>query len=333
MYRSIKLITSVLFVLFLFNGCLKKEPVTIGFLIHDLDKERWESDRDFFVKEVEAQGGVVEVRVANNDADKQLEQANELLSKGVRALVVIPVHQFDAAEIVEVAHAKRVKVISYDRLIKNCEVDYYISTDNIKIGELQAGYLTKIKPKGKYALIGGAVNDLNSQFLYLGQMNVLQPLVLKGDISIVYNVFTNFWAEDEGYEHARLLLEQYSDVDAIVAGNDNIALGVIRALHEANKEDDVLVTGMDADTRNLEEIAAGHQTMTIYKPYEKLATTAADIAMQLGKSEEMEDIYQTVSNGKKLVPTIYHDALIIDKGNLKLSVISESLQKGEDVAK
>lgn len=327
MYNSIKLFATAIFIAFVFNGCLKKEPVKIGFLIHSLDKERWEYDRDFFVKEIEDRGGVVEVRIADNDADKQLEQANELLSQGARVLVVIPAHQFAAAKIVESAHAQRVKVISYDRLIKNCNVDYYVSTDNVKIGELQASYLTKIKSTGNYALIGGAVNDLNSQFLYLGQMNILQPLVTKGDITIVYNEFTQFWSEEEGYKHTQILLNQHDDVDAIIAGNDAIAMGVIKALKEVGEDGNVLVTGMDADSGNLAEIAAGHQTMTIYKPYAKLAATAADIAMQLANSNEVEKIYQTVSNGKRLVPTIYQEVMVIDQGNIKLSVIEETIKR------
>ena len=122
------------------------------------------------------------------------------------------------AEIVKEAHAKDVKVISYDRLIKNCKLDFYISTDNVEIGALQANYLTKIKPTGNYALIGGALSDNNSQLLYLGQRNVLQPLVEKGDIKIVYNEFTEAWEEDEGYEHAMKMLTGNGDIDAIIAG-------------------------------------------------------------------------------------------------------------------
>ena len=163
-----------------------------------MDKERWENDRDFFVEKVQELGGTVEVRIADNDAGKQLEQAKELLTNGGDVLVIDPVDQFAAAEIVNEAHKKNVKVISYDRLIKNCKLDFYVSTDNVEIGTLQADYLTTIRPSGNYALIGGARSDNNSQFLYLGQMNVLQPLVEKGDIKIVYNEFTNDWKRKEG---------------------------------------------------------------------------------------------------------------------------------------
>jgi len=320
-----------IFSLFLLAGCTKDEPVKVGLLLHALDKERWENDRDFFVEKVNELGGEVEVRVADNLSETQLEQANELLSDGVDVLVVVPVDQFAAAQIVVNAHEKEVSVISYDRLIKNCNLDYYVSTDNVEIGRLQAEYLTTIRPNGNYALIGGAISDNNSQFLYLGQMNVLQPLVEKGDISIVYNSFTDHWGEDEGYEHTKNLLEDSEEVDAIIAANDAIALGVTKALKEAGKEGEVLVAGMDADLNNLHEIVAGNQTCTIYKPYEKLASTAAELAMTLGSSGECERSFQTVSNGARLVPAVLHDAMVVNKENLKLTVISEGYQTEEEI--
>lgn len=333
MYYQVKLLVLVFLAFFLLGGCNKKQTETpkIGLLIHALDRERWENDRDFFVQKVEELGGTVQVKVADNDAGKQLAQAKEMLTNGVDVLVVVPVDQFAAAEIVNEAHAKNVKVISYDRLIKNCKLDFYISTDNVEIGTLQANYLTQIRPVGNYALIGGAKTDNNSQFLYLGQMNVLQPLIEKGDIKIVYNEFTEDWDESEGYNHTKKLLSKKVKIDAIIAGNDAIALGAIKALREAGMEGEVLIAGMDSDLQNLQEIVAGHQTCTVYKPIEKLASTAAEMAIKLAKNEDGEKIYQTVSNGEMLVPAMFHEAMIVNRENLKLTVISEGYQKEEEV--
>ncbi|MBN1338958.1 MAG: substrate-binding domain-containing protein [Bacteroidales bacterium] len=327
----VKFYALVFSVLFLLGGCAKDDPVKVGLLMHALDKERWENDRDYFVEKVRELGGTVEIRIADNDAEKQFAQAKELLANGVDVLVVVPVDQLAAAGIVESAHAQNVKVISYDRLIKNCPLDFYISTDNVEIGKLQAEYLTTIIPVGKYALIGGANSDNNSQFLYIGQMNVLQPLIEKGDIQLVYNVFTERWEEDEGYRHAKQLLSVTEDVDAIIAGNDAIAYGVIRALREAEKEGDVLVAGMDADLKNLQEIVAGNQICTVYKPIEKMAATAAELAVKMGTTGDYEKTFQTVSNGARLVPVVYHEGMVVNRENLKLTVISEGYQKEEEV--
>ena len=333
MNYPVKFIIAVTLSLFLFNDCSIQEPVKVGFLIHALDKERWENDRDFFVEKVRELGGEVIVRVADNDINKQLDQANELITNGVNVLVIVPVDQFAAAQIAENAKAKNVKIISYDRLIKNCSLDYYVSTDNVEIGALQADYLTTIKPTGNYALIEGAMSDNNSQFLYLGNMNVLQPLVEKGDINIVYNVFTERWEEGEGYKHTKELLKKTDNIDAIIAGNDAIAMGVINALKESGKEGEVLIAGMDADLRNLQEIVAGNQACTIYKPYQKLASTAAELALALGTTGESEKTFQTVSNGKMLVPVVYHNGMLVNRENLKLTVISEGYQTEEEIYK
>jgi D-xylose transport system substrate-binding protein len=335
MHYPLRLFTLLILSLFLLNGCSEKpkETLEVGFLIHALDNERWENDRDYFVEKVQELGGIVHVKIADNDADKQLVQAKELLANGVDVLVVVPVDQFAAADIVKEAHTKEIKVISYDRLIKNCTLDFYVSTDNVEIGALQANYLTTIKPKGKYALIGGALSDNNSQHLYLGQMNVLQPLIEKGDINLVYKVFTEYWEEIEGFEHTQKILAEVGDIDAIIAGNDAIAMGAIKALREAGKEGEILIAGMDADLKNLREIVAGHQTCTVYKPYEKLASTAAELAMKFANCEECEKTFQTVSNGEMLVPAVLHEGMIVNKENLKLTVISEGYQKEEEVFK
>ena len=335
MNYPVKLFTLIFLSVFLLNACNEKQgnPVEVGLLIHSFDNERWEKDRDFFVEKVQELGGTVKVESAGNDAGKQLAQAKELLANGVDVLVVVPVDQFAAAEIVNEAHARNVKVISYDRLIKNCKLDYYVSTDNVEIGEMQANYLTRIKPVGKYALIGGAKSDNNSKYLYLGQMNELAPLVEKGDINIVYNEFTEEWGKDEGYEQAKMILKTNRDVDAIIAGNDAIAIGVIKALSESGLEHKVLIAGMDADLENLQEIVAGHQTCTIYKPYEKLAVTAAELAVKLGRGEECERTFETISNGEVLVPSVFHEGVIVNRENLKLTVVSEGYQKEEEIYK
>jgi D-xylose transport system substrate-binding protein len=314
--------------------CQNPKPVAVGFLLHAVDKERWESDRDFFVNKVKELGGTVTVAEAGNVAETQLEQARKLLAEGVSVLVVVPVDQFAAAQIVEEAQKKSVPVISYDRLILNCDLDYYVSTDNVEIGELQASYLSTIKPEGNYALIGGAKSDHNSQFLYLGHMNVLAPLIEKGDVKIVLNTYTERWEEDEGYTIAKdFLVKPESKPDAIIAGNDAIALGVIKALEEAGMAGKVLLAGMDADLANLQEIVKGNQTCTVYKPIEKMATAAAEIAMKLGNGEECERSFQTVSNGQKLVPSYLFNGVVVNKQNLKLTVVSEGYQKEEEIFK
>lgn len=127
------------------SGCNQRPQ--IGFLMDNLTLERWEKDKTLFEEKVKELGGVVTVRIADSDPEKQLEQAKQLIEEGIDVLVVIPVDLEAAGQIVKEAHKSYIPVISYDRLIRNCNLDYYISTDNIHIGELQADYLTKVSLK------------------------------------------------------------------------------------------------------------------------------------------------------------------------------------------
>jgi D-xylose transport system substrate-binding protein len=327
----VKIFTCLLLT-WLILACQKEQSVKVGLLLHARDKERWESDRDFFVEKVNELGGTVIVQLADNNSDTQLKQAQRLLAEGVNVLVVVPVDQFAAAKIADEAKKKNVPVVSYDRLIMNTKLDYYVSTDNVEIGELQVRYLTTIKPEGNYALIGGARSDHNSQFLYLGHMNVLSPLIERGDINIVLNTFTESWEEHEGYAIAKEFLKSSNaKIDAVIAGNDAIAMGVIRALEEANLAGQVLVAGMDADLQNLQEIVKGNQTCTIYKPISKMASTAAEIAFRLGSGLDCERTFLTTSNGEMLVPSYLFNGVIVNKRNLKLTVVSEGYQREEDI--
>jgi D-xylose transport system substrate-binding protein len=96
--------------------------------------------------------------------------------------------------------SKNIKIIAYDRIIENCDLDCYLSFDNVRIGEIQAEYLSKIKPVGKYAILGGDPEDNNSLYLRIGQMNILQPLIIKGDIDIVVDQNVDDWSSENAYQ-------------------------------------------------------------------------------------------------------------------------------------
>ena len=110
----------------------------VGFAIDTLREERWYRDKGAFEEKIQELGGRVKTLAANGDQKVQIEQAKLLIKEGVDVLVVVPTHANGASEIVELAHEADVKVISYDRLILNADVDYYLSFDNVKVGELQA---------------------------------------------------------------------------------------------------------------------------------------------------------------------------------------------------
>ncbi|SMO44811.1 xylose-binding protein [Saccharicrinis carchari] len=311
-------------------GC--KHKPSVGLLMDTLQTERWEKDMTLIEQKVKEMGGTCTVAIANSDANKQLEQAKEMIDNGVEVLIVVAVDSKKACEIVNYAHKNRVPVISYDRLIKDCMLDYYIATDNIEIGELQANYLTRIKPTGKYGIIGGSIIDNNAHLLYLGQMNVLQPLVEKGDIEIVFSEFSDSWALHEGYKITNNYLNQENaELDAVIAGNDDLAAGVISALKEHNMGGKVLVAGQDAELQAIRNIVGGNQTITIYKPIESMAHAAANAAIKIAHNKAPSDMNLTINNGKHLVPAILLPAQVVHRQNIKMTVVSEGFIEEEEI--
>jgi len=307
----------------IFAGCGNKHP-KIGLLVHSFETPRWQNDKKYFVDAVKQLGGVALVNVADNNGNKQLEQARDLINAGVQVLVVIPVNQLTSANIVNMAHAKGIPVIAYDRLINNCRLDYYVSTDNIRVGEIQAEFISKIKPKGNYALLEGPTYDNNSRMIYIGQMNILQPFIERNEINIAYRQFAKSWTTDEGYRLAINSLDTTSQkLDAIICGNDAMAMGAIKALKEFGLEGKVAVAGQDADAQNIQQIMKGYQAVTVFKRTKTMATTAAELAMRLAKNEPADPYLSTISNGERLVPSYLVDAVAVNEGNIEMTVVAE----------
>jgi D-xylose transport system substrate-binding protein len=311
----------------------KSGKLRIGLSMDTLKEERWQKDRDIFVKKAEELGAEVLVQAADGKDETQIKQAESLLTQGIDVLVVIPHNSEVASTIVDAAKRQNVPVISYDRLIKNSEPDLYISFDNEKVGEMQAQYLVEKAPKGNYILIGGAQTDNNAKLFRAGQMKVLQPLIDKGDIKIVADQWARDWLADEALKHTEnALTVNNNDVVAVVASNDGTAGGVIQALITQKLNGKVLVSGQDADLAALQRIVDGSQTMTVYKPVSLLAAKAAESAVALAKKEKIET-KDKVNNGKMDVPSILLKPISVDKNNLDETVIKDGYQTRENIYK
>ena len=306
-------------------------PIRIGFSMDSLQLERWQRDRDIFVAKAKELGAIVLVQSADGNDATQVQQSENLLTEGVDVLVVVPHNGEIAASIVNSAKRQHVPVLSYDRLIRNSDVDFYISFDNVRVGELQAKYLLDRAPKGNYILIGGSPTDNNAHLLRQGQMNILQPAIDRGDIKIVADQWSKDWLPSEALMHTENALTQnHNDVAAVVASNDSTAGGVVQALDEQKLTGKVLVSGQDADLAACQRIVEGTQSMTVYKPIEPLASRAAEIAVELAKHEPVES-NGTVNNGFKNVPAYLLEPIVVDKSNIAQTVIKDGFLREEDV--
>lgn len=296
--------------------------------------ERWRKDRDIFIEEAKKLGAEVVVQSADGDEQRQNEQAENLITQGVDVLVVIPKDSVAASQIVKSAHEENIKVIAYDRLIRESEPDLYISFDNEQVGYLQAEYLLERKPDGNYFLLGGAPSDNNAQLLRTGQLRALKPAMDKGDIKLVAE--GNHWAvnwdpNDALTKTEQVLTQTKNQIDAVVASNDGTAGGVIQALEGQNLAGKVLVSGQDAELAACQRIVKGTQTMTVYKPIRLIAKEAAQAAVALAKGEKIEKAKQKVNNGKVDVPSILLTPIQVDKDNLDDVVIKDGFHTREKV--
>lgn len=304
--------------------------IRIGFSLGDLREERWQRDRDIFVAEAKKLGAYVQVASANSNATVQNTQIENMISQGMDIIVVAPYDSEKTAEIVASAHKANIKIISYDRLIKNADVDFYISFDNVKVGNLEAQGIVDVKNKGNFAYIGGAPTDNNATLLKIGSMAVLDPLIKDGSIKIVIDKFTKDWAPEEAYATIKKYLDDGGKLDAVVAANDGTAFGVIRALKEHNLDGKVPVSGQDAELSACQRIIQGTQTLTVYKPIQSLASKAAEIAVSMAnKGTPISN--NVTNNGKTDVPSFYLDPILVTKSNMDSTVIKDGFHSRSQV--
>lgn len=346
--NSMRLLVTVLVCissLFMMVGCTKQETtaskdssqknktVKIGLSMDDLRLERWQHDRDMFVAKAKELGAEVVVQSANGDDQTQFSQCENLISQGVDILVIIPHNGDVMAPIIEQAHKAGIKVLSYDRLITKSNVDYYISFDNIKVGELQAKAITDLVPKGKYFLMGGSPVDNNAKLFREGQMNVLKPFIAKGDIQVVGDQWVKDWLPEEALKiMENALTANNNKIDAVVASNDSTAGGAVQALAAQNLAGKVPISGQDAELASCQRIVEGTQTMTVYKSIKLLAPSAAEIAVKIVKGDQIKTD-GVVNNGTKDVPSILLTPISVDAKNMVDTVIKDAYNKMEDVYK
>ncbi len=309
------------------------DPVVIGFSMDTVKEERWQRDKDLVEKRAKELGMQVSVQVANGDDNLQVKQAENLLTQGVDVLIVAPHNGEIAASIVEAAHRQGVPVISYDRLIKNSDVDLYVSHQVVRIGEMQAQYLLDHinKKPANFVIVGGSPTDNNALLLHQGQMNILKPAIDRGDIKIVTDQYAKEWQASAALNIVENALTQANNqVDAVVASNDGTARGAVQALEGQNLAGKVLVSGQDADLASLSLILQGKQTMTVYKPIQPLAYAAVDAAIKLARGEQV-DATDAIDNGAKKVPSMLLVPIAVDKNNIVSTVVKDGYQTLEKI--
>jgi len=309
------------------------DGVKIGLSLPTQREERWVKDRVTMLAEAKKLGVDLRVQVTDNDAAKQVSQCENLISQGVKVLILAPHDASSAAVIIDKATKAGIKVISYDRLVTGSMADYYyLSFDNVKVGELQGEWLTKQVPKGSYIALAGSPTDNNAKLFRAGAMKYIQPLADKGDIKIVMEQWVKDWQPSEAQKLCeQALTANKNKVDAVLAPNDGTAGGCIQALAAQGLAGKVPITGQDAELSAAIRIVQGTQGMTIFKDTRELGKKAIEMALDLANGKKIETGSQVVNNGKKDVPSVLLTPFIVTKDNLDKMLIDSGYLKKEQV--
>ena len=332
------------FVLFVLSLCFTQFPIRpvsaqssgkpkIGFLVDSLKIERWQTDVQSFQKRAQDLGAEVILEDADGNDDQMFKQAKKPVEQQVKVLVLVPHDTEKAVRIVELANSKSVPVISYDRLIRNTDISFYVGTDVMAIGEMQANALLAVAPKGNYVLLEGSPSDINSHLLLDGQKRALKPYVDRGDIKIVAEVWCPDWNPLEAYSRVTDVLQKnHNQIAAIVASNDGTAGGAVQALEEAKLAGKVAISGQDADLAAIIRILKGTQSMTVYKPIGSIAAQAADAAFALANGQK-PSASGTIPNGERDVPAFLGTIVTVNKDNVSQTVIKDGFQNLNTIKK
>ena len=324
----------------------------VGVAMPTKTSTRWVSDGNSMVAALAAKGYKADLQYADDDIPNQLAQIENMITKGVKVLVIAAIDGSTLSNALQKAADKGIKVVAYDRLIVGSKnVDYYATFDNFQVGVLQAQTIEKAlalkTAKGPFniELFGGSPDDNNAFFFYDGAMSVLKPYIDSGKLVVqskqmgMEKVGTLRW--DGAVAQARmdnLLSAHYGKgrVDAVLSPYDGLSIGILSSLkgvgYGSPKQPYPYVTGQDAEVPSVKSMIRKEQGSTIFKDTRELAKVTASMvdAMMSGKKVEINDT-KTYNNKVKVVPSYLLKPVSVDLANYKAVLIGSGYIKEEQL--
>lgn len=310
-----------------------RETVRIGFSMatDTFIIERWNKDIKVFNSAARERDAEVLLQMSAGGTEAQIEQVQYLFSQNIDVLVLLPHDTDELAAVAQAALDRNIPVISYDRLIQGVPVSAYISFDNEEVGRLFGRALTEAVPEGRYLIVNGSVRDNNSYRVNDGLYEVIQPYIDTGAIEIVDEIWLDAWSSDEARERIERVLEETTDIDAISAGNDQIANAAIQLLAERRLAGEVAVVGQDADLLSTQRVVEGLQLMTVYKPIHRLATRAAKLAVAIAAGDPPEPDRYVTNGSDEEIPYYVEEPIAVFQHNMEETIIRDGFHSAEDV--
>ena len=307
----------------------------VGVAMPTKDLQRWNQDGANMEKLLKEAGYDVDLQYASNDINTQVTQIENMIASGCDVLVIASIDGDSLGTVLEQAKQKKIPVIAYDRLIMNSDaVSYYATFDNYMVGTKQGQYIEDQlglkEGKGGYnmEIFTGDPGDNNARFFYGGAMDVLNPYIEAGQITVPSGqidfdtVATANWASDAAQARMEAIISSnYADgtkLDAVLCSNDSTAFGVTNALVANNISPYPIITGQDCDIANVKNMLDGKQSMSIFKDTRTLAQKTVEMvdAILKGGTAPTNDT-STYNNGVKTVPSYLCEPVFADVNNYK----------------
>ncbi len=320
---------------------VEAKSVKIGLSISDFETERWPVEQAIMTKLASEQGAQLISQVANHDSKLQNDQIENMVLQGVDVIIIIAEDGAAAASAVESAARDGIPCIAYDRLIKSDKLAAYISFDNVEVGRTQARGVLKNVEKGNFVMLGGSPTDNNAVLFRKGQMEIIQPLVEKGQIKIVADQWVENWSPPNATKiMENILTARQNKIDAVVASNDGTALGALQAMKAQGLAGKVPISGQDATAAGCKSIVENELTMTVYKDVRLLSPMAIDMAIKFAKGEKVSGLkkysLKDLTLDKKLagaIPCKFLKVVGVDKDNLYDEIVKSRFQSYDDIYK
>ena len=322
----------LLSLLILFIGCRSNNKnIKIGILFGNFKSKVWKLEKKLLDAELKNLGSTTVIKIAHGDETKQIKQADSLLNENIDVLIIVPINENNSGIIVRKAKNKNIKVISIHGLVKNADIDFLIKHDVTKIGKYMAQYAVQHVPQGDYVILLGQ-KERNMLELKKGIYQILQPHIQQKKINIVFQLFLDSWQQNEAYYYTNKII-QFSDkkINVVLASYSGFCYGALKAA-KVNKEKNMLVVGFGANKFSVKKILKGKDMLVIYRSPKKIAEKIAEIAVYSALNKKIA--YQdSTFNGKKYVPTIKIDPVIINKNNVQKYIFDEGYLTKSEVLK
>ncbi|ATL66364.1 sugar ABC transporter substrate-binding protein [Nocardia terpenica] len=314
---------------------------TVGVILPETaTSARWEGfDRPMLQKALSAKGFDADVENAQGDVQKFTTLADGMIAKGVKVLVIASINSEVGTAVANKARKAGIPTIDYDRLNLGGSSDYYVSFDNVRVGQLQGQALAdalKDRRGGQVIEIEGAPTDNNATLFAQGQRKALQPLYDSGALKLVASQPIDGWDNQKGGQvFEQLLTGNGGKVDGVVAANDGLAGAIITVLKKNGLNGKVPVTGQDATADGLKAVLRGDQYMTVFKPIQDEATAAAELAAALAKGDKAAaDAIATAATqdpkGNRTVKSVLLDPHTITRADVK-QVVDQGYAKASEL--